>query len=206
MKGQVNTSLFHDFGKIRYDEQYLAETLQPTTNGVHLNITYQLSVKLDYDTYCADKPECTIPLFIQAPQLQNFSIIQAPQDWNPHVYDQSNFACPVPPSELLPYNEYAPEGQPLLQQEPNMYNPPNINVQMNSNMPMGGGQPQMQMNANFNMPHPGPVGGSDPNMYDPVPPPVPSPEHHSPVPIPIPMPSQANPSTNYPQNNNEWSV
>lgn len=92
MKGQVNTSLFHDFGKIRYDEQHLAETLQPTTNGVHLNITYQLSVKLDYDTYCADKPECTIPLFIQAPQLQNFSIIQAPQDWNPHVYDQSNFA------------------------------------------------------------------------------------------------------------------
>jgi hypothetical protein len=123
MKGHVNTSLFDDFGNIYHDEKYLAESLQPTTNGAHVNITYQLSVNLEYDTYCANQPECTIPLFIEAPPLQYFQVMQAPQDWNPQIYDQANFSCPVPQNELLPYDENILEAQPLMQPDLNMNYP-----------------------------------------------------------------------------------
>lgn len=128
MKTNVNRYEFNEFVNFQDTDYYLAETLQPTTNGVHVNITYQLSIKLHYGTYCADQPGCTIPLFIQAPPLPNFQKVEAPQGWNPTVYDQANFALPVPETELKPQQEEE-------------YNPNNAQG-YNENSPlMGGGQP-----------------------------------------------------------------
>lgn len=121
IKSQVNASNFTDFSPLHAEDYFLAETLQPTTNGVHVNITYQISVKMVYDTYCASEPECTMPMFIQAPPLQNFHKVEAPVGWAPTVFDQANFALPVPDTELRPYQEgpgFDPEAQPLIPGSP----------------------------------------------------------------------------------------
>lgn len=102
MKCKMDMNQFKDFEHLGAEDYALAETMQPTTSGVHVNITYQLSIKLVYDTYCASEPEATIPMFIQAPPLHNFQKVIAPQGWNPHVYEEVNFALPVPDSELRP--------------------------------------------------------------------------------------------------------
>ena len=142
LKGGVNTALFTDFTPIYNDEMYLAESVQPTTNGLHVSITYQLSIKLIYDTYCAKEPECCIPLFIQAPELPNFEMVQAPEGWNPTTYDEVNFALPVPSNEMIqtqPMEEGFPlEGQGMAQ--------PQIPI----------AQPQMQIEGQF--PPPAPYG------------------------------------------------
>jgi hypothetical protein len=209
MKGHVNTSLFGDFGNIHHDEQYLTESLQPTTNGIHVNITYQLSVKLVYDTYCANQPECTIPLFIQAPPLQNFQIMQAPQDWNPQIYDQANFSCPVPQNELLPYDENLLEKQPLMQPDSNMNYP-----LAPAPVPQPGQYaPVPQPGQYAPVPQPGQYEHVyQPGQFEPVPQPgqfepVPQPGQYAPVPqpgqyapVPVPMPTQAQP------NDQSWNV
>eukprot|EP00343_Euplotes_focardii_P008540 CAMPEP_0205822174 /NCGR_PEP_ID=MMETSP0206-20130828/11256_1 /ASSEMBLY_ACC=CAM_ASM_000279 /TAXON_ID=36767 /ORGANISM="Euplotes focardii, Strain TN1" /LENGTH=213 /DNA_ID=CAMNT_0053118209 /DNA_START=694 /DNA_END=1335 /DNA_ORIENTATION=+ len=142
LKGKVDAHQFTDFTPLDGADMYLAEAIQPTTNGLHLNITYKLSVKLCYDTYCATEPECSTPLFIQAPELQNFQMIQAPENWSPTTYDEVNFALPVPRNELM-------------QQEPIEmgadYNP----QQMGVPAPF----PQPQMEADMYMPAPIPTAG-----------------------------------------------
>ena len=86
------------------DDIFLAQTLQPTTTGMSVNITYWLQVELDYDTYWADIPKWSIPMFIQAPELQNFFTPTAPANWNPQIFDEVNLALPVPVNELKQYN------------------------------------------------------------------------------------------------------
>jgi len=56
IKNQINRNDYSDFGGIQDEDMYLAQTLQPTTTGVNLNITYKISVEPDYNTYCASVP------------------------------------------------------------------------------------------------------------------------------------------------------
>jgi len=100
LKSEVNHQVFSDFTPIYNEEMALANCIQPTTSGLHVNITYKLEIKLMYNTYCATLPQTSIPLFIQAPALQDFTMIQAPEGWNPTTYDEANFALPVPPTEM----------------------------------------------------------------------------------------------------------
>jgi len=46
LKGNVNPQVFSDFTPLYGEDMYLANGTQPTTSGLHVNITYQLSVKL----------------------------------------------------------------------------------------------------------------------------------------------------------------
>ena len=118
LKNNVNRNNFKEFG-ILDEDALLAQTLQPTTTGLSVNITYNLQVDLDYDTYWADMPRWTTPMFIQAPELQNFKLAQAPSDWNPQVFDEVNLALPVHASELIPYqyNQIPSEKHRLLEDE-----------------------------------------------------------------------------------------
>ena len=133
LKGEVNTSLFADFIPIQNNEMFLAESVQPTTNGQNVSITYQLSIKLIYDTYCAKEPKCSIPLFIQAPALQNFQLIQAPEGWNPTTYDEVYFALPVPNNEMAP--PQIPIDQQQMQIEGLMPPPVPYGVPQNTQIP-----------------------------------------------------------------------
>ena len=113
MKSKVYKHKYTDIDPMDGMDTFLAETLQPTTNGINLNITYHLSVTMQYNTCCSNHPICTIPLFIQAPPLQNFQVVQAPQNWNPTIYNTAELALPVPSNELMQplqpnFNEHAP--------------------------------------------------------------------------------------------------
>lgn len=56
VRNEVFKHTYTDFAPMDGLDQYLAETLQPTTTGLHLNITYQLSIKMEYDIYCSNHP------------------------------------------------------------------------------------------------------------------------------------------------------
>ena len=169
IRSNVNTSLFGDFGNMNQDDYTLAESMQPTTNGLHVSITYQLSVKFIYGTCCANQPACTIPMFIHAPPLPSFKLPEAPQGWDPTVYDQSDFALPVPDNEMRPseVNEAAfnPESQPLMPPSPPTP-PPHYNQDPNAQNQYNNGHGQVPA---------------------PVPIPAPQPYHNHGPPPPVPM-------------------
>jgi len=85
--------------------------MQPQANGKNVNITYRIWVKLIYDTYCANQPEWTIPLHILPPELPNYGLIQAPEGWNPMIFDEINLVLPVQQDQIVQDQNLSPPDQ-----------------------------------------------------------------------------------------------
>jgi len=83
------------------DDRYLAEGIQPTVTGTHVKITYSLRILPEYGSCCVCSPPSTcISLFISPPQLPSYQKIQAPQNWDPQVFDIKEMAAPVPKTDM----------------------------------------------------------------------------------------------------------
>lgn len=83
--------------------------IQPSVQGMMVTCNYQLQVKPVFDATCAscsNTPTITVPLFIYAPELQEW-VSAIPQGFQPKVYDVCNIIVPVP-SIRLDFN--APDG------------------------------------------------------------------------------------------------
>ncbi|CAI2368423.1 unnamed protein product [Moneuplotes crassus] len=100
LESKMSHQLFYNFDPVYRDEVGLVNFIQPTTSGLHLNITYLLEVKLIYKIRCGKMPKTSIPLFIHAPEIEGFTIIKAPEDWNPTTYNESNYETPLAPIEM----------------------------------------------------------------------------------------------------------
>ena len=77
------------------DDAFLGESIQPSTNGKIVQITYTLNVTLSYDGCCiCSTPTTEIPLFISPPQLPSYAQITAPADWDPEIFEVKNLETP----------------------------------------------------------------------------------------------------------------
>jgi hypothetical protein len=82
------------------DDHYLGEGVQPTVTGRLVKITYSLRLFPEYKTCCAcSPPQTDISVFISPPKLPSYKQVEAPQDWDPQVFDVKEMAAPVPKSE-----------------------------------------------------------------------------------------------------------
>eukprot|EP00826_Nyctotherus_ovalis_P036525 TRINITY_DN3246_c0_g1_i1.p1 TRINITY_DN3246_c0_g1~~TRINITY_DN3246_c0_g1_i1.p1 ORF type:complete len:541 (-),score=113.21 TRINITY_DN3246_c0_g1_i1:1914-3536(-) len=76
--------------------------IQPSVHGMMITCNYQLQVRPAFDATCAccsNTPTITVPLFIYAPELQEW-VSAIPQDFHPKVYDVCNIIVPVPSIRL----------------------------------------------------------------------------------------------------------
>ena len=128
---------FDDVKPLSADELYLAERIQPTSQGNSVKLWYTLTVFCNYGTCCAEEPHCTIPLCITPAPLPNFGAIEAPPGWSPTVYNTFSFSLPGP-GEVM-----AAAAQTVA--------PISGGISVNIG---GGGQVQEEMKINMNVPPP----------------------------------------------------
>ena len=81
----------------------LAEEMQTTINGKIIDIQYLLSVKLICNSWCSSSyPKLQIPIFIHALEQNSSQIVEAPEGWNPIIYEEAKLVVPVDESDQQP--------------------------------------------------------------------------------------------------------
>jgi hypothetical protein len=78
------------------------KVIQPSVHGMMITCRYELEVRPVFDascSFCARVPVITVPLYLYAPELQNW-ISAIPQGFQPKVFDVCNIIVPVPSVKL----------------------------------------------------------------------------------------------------------
>ena len=65
-RNKVNSRNFSD-SDFNYEDIHFAQNLQPSSSGINVNISYTITIELEYSTHCSSSPKWIIPLFIHAP-------------------------------------------------------------------------------------------------------------------------------------------
>lgn len=96
-----NFAHYDDMKKPNKNMISFAETLQPTTSGKCISISYELCTKLEFEgTCCIDNPDCTMDMFLQPAFMPGYGSVKAPANWNPKNYD--NVVVKMPDSTYAP--------------------------------------------------------------------------------------------------------
>ena len=88
-------SVDSDIEELSKQMMHMAESIQPTTNGKCLQVTYELETLLEFEgTCCIDNPNCIMSLFLQPPIMEHMPAFHAPHGWKPQVHDVTKIQIP----------------------------------------------------------------------------------------------------------------
>lgn len=93
-EGESEGESQHDIKEKYHEDDFkaLKEGVQPTSIGNMIKITYTLKVVPEYDGCCSCSSLGTsIGLFIAPPKMPSYQVLEAPEGWDPQVFENKNF-------------------------------------------------------------------------------------------------------------------